>query len=212
VWVNGCYDVENVALDEFGHIEILGHHVNFADDSDFLDSVVQFAARSRPKAGWNEHVFGRCDVARLQLEYELKSASDKVSTCLSLATSLSISPTSAAIRAGSAIRITGNLKVVIASAAEALSGDPLSSRIVTLQRRALGSSTWSHLGTLASTSTAGGYALTITPNQTYDYRLVFTTPTTEGLSASTSATLRITVTQCSGMASKQKSQALVPCE
>ena len=70
-FVNGCYDVENVALDEFGHIELLGHHVNYEDESDFTDSVVQFAARSRPKEGWNQHVFGRCDVARLQLEYEL---------------------------------------------------------------------------------------------------------------------------------------------
>ena len=42
----GCYDAENVALDEFGHIEMLGHHVNLDDESDFQDAVVQFAARS----------------------------------------------------------------------------------------------------------------------------------------------------------------------
>ena len=28
-FANGCYDVENVALDEFGHMELLGHHVNY---------------------------------------------------------------------------------------------------------------------------------------------------------------------------------------
>ncbi|HUQ43920.1 MAG TPA: hypothetical protein VM451_05850, partial [Candidatus Limnocylindria bacterium] len=89
--VNGCYDVENVALDEFGHIEMLGHHVNFDDDSDFLDSVVQFAARSRPRDGWNEHVFGRCDVARLQLEYALDKATTPVSSCLNLVAAATIS-------------------------------------------------------------------------------------------------------------------------
>src|SRR5262249_4401232 len=64
-----CYDIENTALDELGHVEVLGHHVNFADESDFTDAVVQYAGRGKPKAGWNQHVFGRCDVARLQLEY-----------------------------------------------------------------------------------------------------------------------------------------------
>ena len=30
---NGCYDAETIALDEFGHVEGLDHHVNYADDS-----------------------------------------------------------------------------------------------------------------------------------------------------------------------------------
>ncbi len=123
---NGCYDAENVTLDEFGHVEILGHHVNYSDESDFLDSVVQYAARSRPKAGWNEHVFGRCDVARLQLEYALEASDDLVSTCLSLATSLSIVPSATQLQTGQAVRITGNLKIAVVSAARSLSGDPLS--------------------------------------------------------------------------------------
>ena len=70
-----CYDIENTALDELGHVEVLGHHVNFADESDFTDAVVQYAGHAKPKAGWNQHVFGRCDVARLQLEYERRGRS-----------------------------------------------------------------------------------------------------------------------------------------
>jgi hypothetical protein len=193
---NGCYDAENVALDEFGHIEMLGHHVNLDDESDFQDAVVQFAARSRPKAGWDQHVLGRCDVARLQLEYALESSSGKVSTCLSLATSLSAVASATTIDAGSSVRVTGTFKVAAASAAKSLSGDPLSGRTITLQRRLPGATSWSTFGTLAGNSTAGSYGLTLTPSTTYDYRLVFTAPTSEGLQSATSATVRVAVISC----------------
>jgi hypothetical protein len=193
---NGCYDAENVALDEFGHIEMLGHHVNLDDESDFQDAVVQFAARSRPKAGWDEHVFGRCDVARLQLEYALESSGDKVSTCLSLATSLSEVASATTIDAGSSVRVTGTFKVAVSSAAKALSGDPLSGRTIVLQRRLPGATTWSTFGTLGANATAGSYGLTLTPSTTYDYRLVFTATTSEGLLGATSSTVRIAVISC----------------
>src|SRR6185369_7885505 len=48
---NGCYDARRVALDEFGHIEMLGHHENYADERDYLDAIVQFAGRSKPVEG-----------------------------------------------------------------------------------------------------------------------------------------------------------------
>jgi len=201
---NGCYDAENVALDEFGHIEILGHHVNYDDESDFTDSVVQFAARARPKAGWNQHAFGRCDVARLQLEYELENASRPVSTCLALATSLSILADDTAVRSGEAVRISGNLKVAVASAARKLSGDPLSDRGIVLQRRSPGGTAWTTIGTLAANPSAGSYGLTIYPTQTYDYRLVYSATTTEGLLASTSGAVRITTGTCSAFAGRNR--------
>jgi hypothetical protein len=207
---NGCYDAENVALDEFGHIEILGHHVNFSDESDFLDSVVQYAARSRPKPGWNEHVFGRCDVARLQLEYELRASGDPVSTCLSLATSLSIVPSTTQLSTGQAVRITGNFKVAVASAARSLSGDPLSGRTIYLQRRALGASTWSSILVIPPATTPGSYAVTLTPATTYDYRLLFSASSHEGLAGTVSGVVRITVTACT--AAPGGKAPLVACE
>jgi hypothetical protein len=207
---NGCYDAENVALDEFGHIEILGHHVNYADERDFLDSVVQYAARARPKEGWNEHIFGRCDVARLQLEYELLSSANLTSTCLSLATNLSIVPSATTISTGQAVRITGNFKVAVASAARALSGDPLSNRTIALQRRALGAATWSTMATLAPNGSAGSYGLTITPPMTYDYRLSFAASSAEGLLAAVSSAVRIAVTACTAVAGLNA--PMVACE
>ena len=73
---DGCYDAENIALDEFGHVLGLGHHDNFADDSDYKDAVVQTYSRTKPKAGYNAHVFGRCDVATLQQQYDVLAVHD----------------------------------------------------------------------------------------------------------------------------------------
>ena len=87
---NGCYDAENIALDEFGHVEILNHHVNFGDDHDYLDAVVQTYSHIKPLVGWNAHAFGRCDVATLQRKYDLPLMTTAYSTCLDLATSAGI--------------------------------------------------------------------------------------------------------------------------
>ena len=197
---NGCFDAETVALDEFGHIEIIGHHVNYADESDYTDSVVQAFSRQRPKAGWNAHVFGRCDVARLQLEYQLASSTGLVSTCLSLATNLSIVPSATLITAGDSVRITGNFKVAVASSARALSGDPLSGRAINLQRRALGSTTWATIAALSANGAAGSYEYAFAPAATFDYRLSFSVTSAEGLLASVSSVIRIQVTACTAVA------------
>ena len=191
---NGCYDMRRVALDEFGHVEMLGHHVNYDDESDYLDAVVQYAGRSKPKEGWNTHVYGRCDVARLQLEYELIDADDPVSSCLSLSTSQRIAATPVSIPYGGTTRITGELEIAVASAARKLSGDPLSRRPITLQRRYLGSTAWVVIATMSAVSGSdGSYAATITPSTTADYRLGYDAPASEGLRDSTSPVLRITV-------------------
>ena len=65
---NGCYDAETIALDEFGHIQVLNHHVNYSDERDYTDAVVQTFSRTRPKTGWNMHAYGICDTATLQID------------------------------------------------------------------------------------------------------------------------------------------------
>jgi hypothetical protein len=199
-FTDGCYDVENVMLDELGHIEILGHHANYSDGSDFTDAVVQASAHSRPKAGWNQHVFGACDVARLQLEYELQASSDPVSSCLNLATSLSLSVSPTSVYVGSSVAFYATLKLTLDSTANrAMAGDPLSRRSVLLQRRALGSTSWATVTTMyPSTSTEGFYSVLWSPTATYDWRALFPTPASEGLVGSTSAIARVTVSGCSG--------------
>lgn len=191
---NGCFDVENTALDEFGHVEILDHHVNRADGSDYLDAVVQTASRARPGAGWDAHSFGRCDVARLQLEYERPTAADLFSTCLVVATSTTFAATSTAISAGQSVRFTATLRAANTLANRALANDPISRRPVLLQRRIVGATSWTTIATMTpSTTTAGTYATTVSPTATYEWRASFTTPTNEGLTGSSSSVIKVTV-------------------
>ncbi len=195
-FVNGCFDAQNVALDEFGHVEILGHHVNHADQRDYLDAVVQTVSRARPNAGWNAHVYGRCDVARLQLEFDRQTASSLFSTCLAIATATTLSASPTSIRVGESVRFTATLKTTTSSANGALSGDPIAGRTVTLQRRPLGSTVWTAIATMPATI-PGSYAVTVSPTATYDWRATFS-PTAEGLVGSSSAVVRVAVSSCSG--------------
>lgn len=211
---NGCYDARRVALDEFGHIQMLGHHVNYDDERDYLDAIVQFAGRSRAKEGWDAHAYGRCDVARLQLEYELISAADPVSTCLNLSTSLTIAADPTIVLVGGSVRVTGELEIASATAAKRLSGDPLSKRTVILQKRSLGATTWSTVLTMTSiTGANGSYSGVIWPTATADYRLFFNAPSSEGLKNSTSGVIRITVSSggSCAVAPNAKESIIPPC-
>lgn len=191
---NGCYDVENVALDEFGHVEILAHHATYADESDYLDAVVQEAARARDEDGWDAHAFGRCDVARLQLEYERIAATDLFSTCLKVATTTTLAAGATSISAGQSVRFTAILRAANTSTNRALANDPISGRRVLLQRRLVGASTWTTVATMtSSTTTAGSYATTVSPTATYEWRAAFSTPTNEGLTGSGSSVVKVTV-------------------
>ncbi|HLX33925.1 MAG TPA: hypothetical protein VKR30_01635 [Candidatus Limnocylindrales bacterium] len=195
---SGCYDIETTTLDELGHVEVLGHHVNLADESDFTDAVVQYAGHVKPKAGWNQHAFGRCDVATLQLQYERRDPANLVSTCLSLATSMTFSGSTDSVVYGTTVRFAATLKIASTSAG-AMTGDPLSDRTVVLQRRAIGSSTWTTVGTMSpSSTTEGAYSMTVGPTATYDWRATFATPSNDGVLGSTTSTFRVTVTTCTG--------------
>jgi len=196
---NGCFDAENVALDELGHVEILGHHVNYTDESDFSDAVVQYAARQRPKTGWDQHAFGRCDVARLQLEYERRDPSNLVSTCLSLSSTTTLFASSTWIWIATTIQFSAVLRISTSTAAKAMSADPLSDRTLLLQRRAIGATTWTTIGAMTPSATVdGSYSLSWSPTATYDWRTVFSTPPNEGLVGSSSAAVRVTVIGCTG--------------
>jgi hypothetical protein len=193
---NGCYDAETIALDEFGHVEILNHHVNYADDRDYTDAVVQTFSRTRPKAGWDMHTYGICDTATLQIKYDLPTLSSLYSRCLDLATLLSIAVDDTSIPYGGAVDFTSILKVVSDSDHGRLSSNPIGARTIRLQRRAVGATTWNNLATLTGVSPTGTYVSTLRLFGTADFRAVFSTPTNEGVRGDTSPTVRISVGPC----------------
>ena len=207
-FANGCFDVENIALDEFGHVEILDHHVNHASGSDYLDAVVQTASRARPAAGWNVHSFRPCDTARLQLEYERTGAGATFSTCLTVATTTTLGASVTAISVGGSVRFTATLRAANTTANRALANDPISGRPLLLQRRSVGAASWTTIATLAPSTVVGSYSATVSPTATYEWRATFATPASEGLTGSSSAAVKVTVSGgCVGGGCPQRAPA-----
>ena len=191
---NGCFDVENIALDEFGHVQVLGHHVNNPDNSDYLDSVVQTTSRTKPNTGWNVHAYGRCDVATLQREYDLLSWTAKYSTCLDIATELTLAASSTSVGYLGGTTFTARLIASDLDSYKRIGGNPISGRVVRLQSRFPSTTTWSTIATMTAGSSSGTYTYSATSlTNTRDWRAVFTKPTDEGLRGDTSPTLRVSV-------------------
>jgi hypothetical protein len=192
---NGCYDAETIALDEFGHVDGLGHHVNRDDDSDYLDAVVQTYSRTKPNSGWNVHAFGRCDTATLQLRYDVTTASARYSTCLDLSTVLTMTASSTAVVVGGSTTFTATLRVVDDDSYLLIGGNAVSGRSVTLQKRAPGATTWTTVGPMVAGAT-GTYVLAQKPATTTEYRASFKTPSDEGLNGDASPVVKVAVAGC----------------
>lgn len=195
---NGCYDAETVALDEFGHVEGLGHHVNYADDRDYTDAVVQTYSRTKPREGYNMHVLGVCDVARLQIRYDTQHASYPYSTCLDLPTELSLSRSPSWVPYGGTVTFTAFLKIVTVADYGRLSGNPVSRRTIKLQRRPPGGTTWTTIATMPYTTPTGTYAIALRLYGSAEFRAVFSTPTDEGLRGDSSPMVSVAVGSCTG--------------
>src|SRR6476661_5769330 len=191
----GCYDAETIALDELGHVEILDHHVNYTDDSDYEDAVVQTFSRTKPRDGWNMHGFGRCDVATLQREYDVLSWTTPYSTCLDVDTVLTLAASPSSIPYDTTTTLTATLRTVSRVAYERLGGNPVAGRVVRLQRRPVGTTSWVALGTMTAAA-PGSYAFAIRLTRSSEFRAVFTTPSDEGLNGSVSPTVTVVVAAC----------------
>lgn len=200
---DGCFEAQTIALDELGHVEILGHHVNHPDDRDYLDAVVQTLSRAKPRPGWSSRSYGVCDVARLQLEYDMTSWSAPYSTCLDLATSTALAAGRSTVALGETVTFSATLKVATSSSYRKLSGNPVSGRSMRLQRRLVGTTDWTTIVTMPGGSSAGTYVANVTPSATADWRVV-ATPSGEGLRSATSALVRVTVSSCGGSPCPQR--------
>lgn len=196
---DGCYEIENVMLDELGHVLGLDHHVNFADDSDYDDAVVQTYSRTKPRSGWNAHAYGRCDVAALQQEYDVAAWTTLYSTCLDVPTVATMTASSTSVSSGSMVTFTSTLT---SDGDGRLSNNPISGRTVVLQQRT--SSGWKDVVTMAVGSGSGTYSTSVTMRASVDYRALFRKPSNEGIRTDASPAIAITVTStCAGRACPQ---------
>lgn len=189
----GCYDMEMVALHEFGHVQTLDHADEAGVDR-FIDTVMHATVHSKPKAGWNMHEFGRCDVARLQIRYHPLTSATRFSTCLELPSVLTLTSSSSGLETyGTGVALIARLSVSDAVQYANLAGQRADGREIALESRAPGGS-WEAAGNLAPMDDGTGrYTSTITVTGTYYWRAVFADPTGEGLNPSTSAALLISM-------------------
>jgi hypothetical protein len=193
---DGCYDAENIALDEFGHVEILNHHVNFADEHDYLDAVVQTYSHTKPNVGWNVHAFGRCDVASLERKYDMPNSTAKYSTCLDLATTLSIAASATSVGYHGSVTFTARLIVTDLAEYERLGGNAVSGRVVSIQERFPGGA-WTTLATMTVGPGAGTYTFAVSSlTTTADWRAVFPKPSGDGIRGATSPLVTVYVSGC----------------
>ena len=194
---NGCYDAETIALDEFGHVEILNHHVNFADGSDYTDAVVQTFSRTRPKAGWNMHTYGVCDIATLQIKYDVPTLSSPYSTVPGPRDGRHAERQRQLHRVRLAGRLHARLSgsrrtpAMAASARIRSAHGPCGSSVGPSARPRGRTSP-----RLPPSTPTGTYRATLRLIETADFRTVFSTPTNEGLRGDTSASVRVTVGSC----------------
>ena len=183
---DGCFDAENVVLDELGHVLGLDHHVNYPDDSDYTDAVVQTYTHAKPRVGWNAHVFGRCDVATLQQQYDVASWSTLYSTCLSIDTAITLSASATTVAAGSPVTFTAKLT---SDGDGRLAGNPMSGRIVVLQQRT--ATGWADRVTMSPGSSSGTYVESVAVSASGDYRALYRRTATEGTRGSGSTAISI---------------------
>lgn len=196
---DGCYDAQTIALDEFGHIEGLGHHVNYADERDYTDAVVQTFSRTKPEVGWDMHKLGVCDIATLQVRYDIPGASSIYSTCLDILTVLTLSANDTSVPYGGTVTLTAVLRVAIDTDYGELSNNPVSKRTVKLQRRPPGGTTWTTVALMTPSTPTGSYVTSVKLQSPAEFRAVFPGPTIEGLRGDSSPTVKVTVGPCSGV-------------
>ncbi len=183
----GCFEAENVALHEFGHVMILDHHVNLPGNSDALDSVMQVVQPAKAAAGWSAHAFARCDVATLQQQYDVASTTTPYSTCLDVPTKIALTVSSTWAPYGSSVTFSATLG---SAGSGRLADNAIGSRLVVLQM--LGGSGWFDVSTM-SAGAGGSYTATRAMWTSASYRALFRKPAGEGLRTSSSGSVTVTV-------------------
>ena len=176
---NGCWDARAIGIHETGHVGGLGH-LNAAPS----DTVMMPSPPRKPTFGWDHDKIQRCDEARMQLDYGLASLGGPYAGCFDhitnhgatgLKTTVTMQASDTFLCIGQATTITGLLKVLVdLTNYKKLSGNAIANRLVSIQRAAVGSGTWT-IYVSTSTSGSGTYSRSIgfTSPQTWQFRVSF---------------------------------------
>lgn len=184
---SGCLDVQRVAVHELGHVAGLARSAdNGGNDAHShesqANSMMQLNTPKYDAGGWNHHRVRACDLIELQREYDVASYTGSYGDCVDelnngttggLLTSVASqgAPSTTCARPNAVVYLGGSLHLGTGSALGLISGNPLGSRTITLQRRPSGGS-WSTYATLITTSTTASWSRAVNINTgVYDFRI-----------------------------------------
>ena len=177
---DGCFDLRRVAIHEFGHILGLDHPENHGYRLQPNDTVMQAVTPARPTAGSSRHAFGPCDVASLQEVYDVPDNRTPISTCNTVATTLSLATSRGSVPPGGSVTLTATLRIADRDGLGKLGGAPLNGRSVKLRYRRAGSAdAWT--ATWMASVGQGRYEVVIQPPRDWEFEAVFKQPEDEGL-------------------------------
>jgi hypothetical protein len=191
---DGCFDAERVTLHELGHIVGIDHPESAGFGLRPFDTVMHQLSPSRPAAGSGLHVFGPCDVATLQMRYDVLAPTTPISTCNSVDTVLGLTASAVSVPRGTTVSLVAALRIADREGYGRLSGNGLSGRSVQLRRRPVGgtSNSWTTFW-MRSGDAAGTYVSTVQPSTSYEFQAVYLAPASEGLHDSVSPIVTVRV-------------------
>jgi len=189
---SACFSVLRVVAHESTHLTLVRAHYDAgADDETIMQSTTPTPNGSA--AFWNRKNFLPCDLAAAQLEYGPADAAGRYADCFSVSpgdgakglnSALTVTSGTTYTRCwNTSATVTGRLALANSAAYEDMRNWPLSGRLVRIDRRPIGTTTWT-TGSASATATGSGGSnwkatLTTASAGSYDYRATFFTGASE---------------------------------
>jgi len=187
-----CFSVMRVVAHESTHVTLLRPHYDAGRDDETIMQSTTPTPNGSP-SNWNRKSFLPCDEAAAQLEYGVAEHSGRFADCFDsvpgdgakgLNSTMSLtSPASSTRCSNTAATASGRLALANSAAYEDLRNSPLKGRVVRIDRRLSGASSWTTgVYTTPATEAAGtnwSRAITTGSAGTYQYRATYLTTAAE---------------------------------